>query len=154
MSIIPLLISLALISYFAGNMSLTISCLIVIICSILRAKYLLNYLDTKGLNHGVILLTVAILIPIATGKINYETMSAETLSIIGVITLLAGFIVSLNARDGVVFLSKRPDVVTPLIIGTVLGVLAFQGIAVGPVIASGIMYFGIISYQKIFPKRK
>lgn len=59
----------------------------------------------------------------------------------GLVAIIIGVIVAWLAGQGLPFMSTTPEVVTPLIIGTVVGVAFFKGLAVGPLIASGIVWF-------------
>jgi UPF0756 membrane protein JDM1_1594 len=54
----------------------------------------------------------------------------------------------LSAR-GVNLLHGQPEITVALVIGTIIGVVFFKGVAAGPVIASGITYC-ILQIIKMF----
>lgn len=47
------------------------------------------------------------------------------------------------AKDGLTLLANEPHLTTALILGTILAVVFFQGIAVGPLIGAGIAYLAM-----------
>ena len=53
---------------------------------------------------------------------------------------------------GVGLLSGQPEITVALVIGTIMGVVFFKGIAAGPVIASGIT-FCILKVLELFLKQ-
>lgn len=145
---IILLILLAL-SYIGHNMSVFYAVGIILILKILQLDTLMHFIETNGLNYGIILLTIAILIPLATGKITIQMMIHSFISPIGILALLAGIFAAIAGGSGVSLLKNSPDIVSSLIIGTMIGVFFFKGIAVGPLIAGGITYM-ILNLLKLF----
>ena len=53
---------------------------------------------------------------------------------------LIGLLVALLGRWGIAMMTTDPQITLTLMIGTVLGVIFFKGVAVGPLIAGGITY--------------
>ena len=92
----------------------------------------------EGINWGVLVITVAILIPIATGEIGFSHLLNAFKSPIGWIAIISGITVSILSSKGIGLLSGQPEITVALVIGTIMGVVFFKGIAAGPVIASGI----------------
>jgi uncharacterized membrane protein (DUF441 family) len=56
------------------------------------------------------------------------------------IALGAGIAVALIAKHGLTLLQNDPQITAALVIGTILAVALFQGVAVGPLIGAGIAY--------------
>ncbi len=50
--------------------------------------------------------------------------------------MLSGIAVALLAKGGVTLLAKDPHMTTALVIGTILAVSLFKGVAVGPLIGA------------------
>lgn len=98
------------------------------------------FLQAKGINLGVIIITIAVLVPIATGDIGFKQLSEALKSPYAWIALGSGFIVAIIAKNGLGLLSNDPHLTAALVIGTILGVVLFKGVAVGPLIAAGIAY--------------
>jgi len=113
---LPILIILVL-SVIGQNQSVSIAASILLIIKLLGFDNWFPVLENKGINIGIIILTLAIL------------------------AWLGG--------RGVSFFQLSPDAITSLIIGTIVGVSFFQGIAVGPLIAAGMLSLVLGLYNKI-----
>lgn len=130
-----------LIAVFGKNSSLIIATAVVMVIKLLPfASKWLPVIEAKGINWGVTVISVAILIPIATGKIGFADLIKAFKSPAGWIAVLAGIAVAILSKYGVAQLSQVPQVTVALVLGTIIGVVAFKGIAAGPVIASGMTY--------------
>lgn len=140
---------LLLLSYIGHNMSVFYAVGIILILKIFQLSTLMNFVEANGLNYGIILLTIAILLPLANGKITLSMMVESFKSPLGILALLAGIFAAAAGGCGVNLLKDSPYIVTSLIIGTMIGVFFFKGVAVGPLIAGGITYM-ILSILKIF----
>ncbi|PKR79266.1 DUF441 domain-containing protein [Halalkalibacillus sediminis] len=140
MSTLFLLILLGL-GYIAKNQAILIAVYILLGIKLLRLDdKLFPLLDSKGIFIGVVVITVAVLVPIATGEIGFAELYNSIKSYYGWIALIAGMFVAYIAKDGLVLLANDPHLTAALIIGTILAVVFFQGVAVGPLIGAGIAY--------------
>lgn len=129
-----------ILSYIGHNTSVLYAAGIVLALKVLGLNGLLNALGSDGLNWGIILLTAAILVPIATGSITIQNMIDSFKTPLGVTAMIAGVLAAVAGGSGITLLKNSPEVVSALIIGTMAGVFFFKGIAVGPLIAGGITY--------------
>lgn len=145
-SYITLLVVLGL-SVAGHNMTVVIAVCIVLALKILGASSLLHALGTDGLNWGIIILTAAILVPIAEGTVTVSTMTDSFRTPLGIVAVIAGLLAAMAGGSGVVLLKANPEIVSALIIGTMAGVVFLKGIAVGPLIAAGFTYF-VMSFFK------
>ncbi|WP_373419573.1 DUF441 domain-containing protein [Bacillus sp. EAC] len=138
------LIILLLIGVIAKNNSLIISIIV-----LLLLKYtpigdrVFPYLQSKGINLGVTIITIAVLVPIATGEIGFKHLLDALKTPVAWIALLSGIAVALLAKGGVQLLATSPQITAALVLGTVLSVALFKGVAVGPLIGAGIAYLFI-----------
>ncbi len=134
-----------LVALVGKNMSLIIATGVVMLLKLIpfSAKYM-PVIQAKGINWGVTVISVAILIPIATGQIGFNDLFKTFKTPAGWIAVAAGIAVAILSRYGVDQLAQFPQVTVALVLGTIIGVVAFKGIAAGPVIASG-MTFVIVS---------
>ena len=130
-----------LLSYAGPNMTVVYAAAIVLGLKLLGLTTALNALGSQGLNWGIIILTAAILVPIANGTITISHMIDAFRTHAGVIAIVAGLLAAVAGGSGVDLLKSTPDVIPALIIGTMAGVLLFHGVAVGPLIAGGLTYF-------------
>ena len=143
--------ALLLLAFVGHNMTVVYATLIVLALKVLSSLGLaagLTALGSHGLNWGIILLTAAILVPIATGEITIGTMVAAFRTPVGIIALVAGLLAAIAGGGGLKLLQTSSELVPALIIGTMAGVIFFRGIAVGPLIAGGLTYFVMFLLQQ------
>ena len=141
-----IIIGLAVFSYLAHNTTVAAASGILLVLKLLVPEEKLIYFGDHGLNWGVIVLTAAMLTPIATGALGISDILNVFKSPMGIASLVMGCIVALFGRWGAELMTADPEVVASLMVGTIIGVVVFKGIPVGPLIASGIFYL----FLKIF----
>ncbi|HEO8419988.1 DUF441 domain-containing protein [Niallia sp. FSL W8-0635] len=136
-----LLLAIALV---AKNNSLIIAVLFLLVLKLIGidSKFF-SLIQSKGINWGVTIITIAVLVPIATGDIGFKDLSATFKSPYAWIALISGIMVALLAKGGVNLLADSPEITTALVLGTILSVSVFNGVAVGPLIGAGIAYAAI-----------
>ena len=121
-----------------NNSSITISATVLLLMQqTFLAKYL-PYMEKYGLNLGIIILTVGVLAPIISGKIQLPGFVA-LLNWKMLLAIVIGILVAWFGGRGVGLLGTQPVLITGLLIGTIIGVSFFGGIPVGPLIAAGIL---------------
>ncbi|AZB43905.1 DUF441 domain-containing protein [Bacillus sp. FJAT-42376] len=132
------------IGIFAKNQSLMIAVgfLLAVKWTGLDAR-LFPLLQSKGINWGVTVITIAVLVPIATGDIGFKQMGEALKSYYAWIALGSGIAVALIAKNGVTLLAQDPHITAALVLGTILAVALFNGVAVGPLIGAGIAYLAM-----------
>ncbi len=110
------------------NMSLIIATGVVMLFKLLpfTSKWLPT-IQAKGINWGVTVISVAILIPIATGQIGFKDLVKTFKSPAGWIAIIAGIAVAILSRYGVDQLAAVPQVTVALVLGTIIGVVVFKG---------------------------
>ncbi|MBB5324511.1 uncharacterized membrane protein (DUF441 family) [Anoxybacillus tepidamans] len=128
----------------AKNQSLIIAVSILLSIKIigLEEKWL-PAIQAKGIHWGVTIITIAVLTPIATGEIGFKQLVASLQSFSAWVALLSGVLVALVARGGITLLSADPHITAALVLGTIIAVSLFHGVAVGPLIGAGIAYMVI-----------
>ena len=135
------IIAILLLSLLGHNMTVVYAAGIVLALKVLGLASALNALGSQGINWGIVILTAAILVPIANGTITIHTMIDAFRTHVGIIAIVAGLLAALAGGSGVELLKSTPDVIPALIIGTMAGVIFLHGVAVGPLIAGGVTYF-------------
>lgn len=138
------LAAVLLLSVVGHNMTVVYAALIVLAVKIfeqLTNAPLLEFLGGHGLQFGIIILTAAVLVPIANGTVTISTMINSFKSTAGIVALTAGLLAAMAGGAGVPLMQSNPNVIPALIVGTMAGVFFFKGIAVGPLIAAGFTYF-------------
>ncbi len=124
---------------FSHNSAVTIAAAVLIVLKITPLQDLLPYVQQHGLNIGIIILTIGVLAPIASGKIAGESILKSFLSWKSLLAIAIGVFVAWLGGRGVKLMSNQPDIVAGLLIGTVAGVAVLRGVPVGPLIAAGIL---------------
>lgn len=124
---------------FSHNSAITIAAAVLIIFKITPLSLYFPLLQQHGLNIGIIILTIGVLTPIASGKIPGDAILKSFLSLKSLLAIAIGVFVAWLGGRGVKLMSHQPDVVAGLLIGTVAGVALLRGVPVGPLIAAGIL---------------
>jgi uncharacterized membrane protein (DUF441 family) len=135
------LLLLLVIGFIVKNNSLLIAIIVLIVLKLsgLDSKTF-SFIQSKGINWGVTVITIAVLAPIASGEIGFKDLSSAFKSPLAWVALISGMIVALLAKGGVSLLENDPHITTALVLGTILSVSIFKGVAVGPLIGAGIAY--------------
>ena len=140
-----------ILSLIGHNMTVVYAAIIVLAVKILSqitsTPVMLEWLGGHGLQLGIIILTAAILVPIANGTVTLSTMIDSFKSLPGVVALIAGLLAAISGGLGVPLMQENPNVIPALIVGTMAGVFFFKGIAVGPLIAAGFTYFVLAIFE-------
>ncbi|MBN3556408.1 DUF441 domain-containing protein [Fictibacillus nanhaiensis] len=100
-------------------------------------------IQQKGINWGVTIITIAVLVPIASGEIGFKQLTDSLRSYYAWVALLSGIFVAVIASKGLHLLQNDPHITAALVFGTILAVALFQGVAVGPLIGAGIAYMAM-----------
>ena len=138
------LLFLLAIGFIAKNQSLMIAVIALLLMKLIGLdSKIFSYIQAKGINWGVTVITFAVLAPIASGEIGFKDLSSAFKSPYAWIALISGIIVALLAKGGVTLLAEDPHITTALVLGTILSVTLFKGVAVGPLIGAGIAYLAM-----------
>ncbi len=139
------LLLVLILSFVGHNMTVVYAAIIVLILKaggqIFGFNEALTYMGSHGLNLGIIVLTAAVLVPIADGTVTILDMINSFRTPIGIVAVTAGLLAAMAGGVGVPLMQSNPHVIPALIVGTMAGVFFFNGIAVGPLIAAGFTYF-------------
>lgn len=144
------LLLLMAIGLIAKNQSLMFAVAVLLVLKLVGSDTkLFSILQTKGINWGVTVITIAVLAPIASGEIGFKDLAASFKSPFAWIALISGMAVALLAKGGINLLSKDPEITTALVLGTILAVSLFKGVAVGPLIGAGIAYCAMKIFEMV-----
>lgn len=135
-----LLLALALLSYFAKNRNMSIAALVMLGVSLSNNEKSMAFIENYFLDIGMIFLMMWMLVPLIKPGSSFTTDMKSILNFNGIVAFLSGVFVAVLAAKGVTFLKGSVDVLTGVIIGSIIGIAALGGVPVGPLIASGIAY--------------
>ena len=135
---LPILLIL-MISVIGNNLTVALAALALLLIKLLGLSSWFPLIENKGISIGVTILTAAILVPLVSGRIGSTEILRVFKSPTGLLAILIGIAVAWVAAQGVPFMKSSPETVTALMIGTLIGVCFLRGLAVGPLIAGGVV---------------
>ncbi|MDQ9834903.1 DUF441 domain-containing protein [Acinetobacter soli] len=137
-NLIVLLVLLAC-GIFSQNTAVTIAVGVLILFKLTPLNTFFPYLQQHGLNIGIIILTISVLTPIASGQLSGESILKSFFSYKSLLAIGVGLLVAWLGGRGVKLMSSQPDIIAGLLIGTIAGVALLRGVPVGPLIAAGLL---------------
>lgn len=134
-----ILLALAALGFVSHNTAVAVSILILIIVRVTPLNNFFPWIEKQGLMVGIIILTVGVMAPIASGSLPPSTLFQSFLNWKSLLAVAVGVFVSWLGGRGVSLMNSQPGIVAGLLVGTVLGVALFRGVPVGPLIAAGLV---------------
>ncbi|MEK4040574.1 DUF441 domain-containing protein [Paenibacillus sp. FSL F4-0122] len=134
-----LLLGLTALGIISSNSPVTIAMVVLLLLRVLGLQQTFPWLEKYGLTIGIIILTIGVMTPLASGKISLQTVGQSFLHWKSLLAIAIGILVAFLGGRGATLMTNQPTVVAGLLIGTVIGVALFKGVPVGPLIAAGIL---------------
>lgn len=134
-----ILLALAALGFISHNTTVAVSILVLIIIRVTPLNAFFPWVEKQGLSIGIIILTIGVMAPIASGTLPPSTLLHSFASWKSLVAIAVGIFVSWLGGRGVTLMGSQPQLVAGLLIGTVLGVALFRGVPVGPLIAAGLV---------------
>lgn len=117
---------------------ISVAASVLLVLRMLRLDRLFPMLERRSLELGLLFLMVSILVPLAQGKVSSREMVTTIVSVAGLATIIGGIVATvLNAR-GMALLQESPPLLLSVVVGSVIGIVIFRGIPVGPLMATAI----------------
>lgn len=139
MDVAPLALLLALgIGLLAHNRLVAAAATLLLVVRLTGLTEALRFLADRSLELGLVLLTVAVLAPLAVERTSLADLGRLLTTLPGWLALVGGAVATCVNGQGVDLLKDRPEVVGGLLLGTVVGVVFLKGIPVGPLTAAGV----------------
>ncbi|NBI27555.1 DUF441 domain-containing protein [Chengkuizengella marina] len=133
-----LLVILILIGLIGRSHIITIAACLLLIIKLISLERYLPAIERRGLEFGLLFLTMAVLVPFASNKITYKDIIAIFTSWPGIIAIIGGAIATHMNGRGLELLKLDPQMIIGLVIGSIFGIIFLRGIPVGPLMAAGI----------------
>ncbi|MBO2533491.1 MAG: DUF441 domain-containing protein [Thermoactinomycetaceae bacterium] len=111
---------------------------------ILKLTHLERFFPTverRGLELGLLFLTIAVLVPFAAGRISVKEITSMFTSLPGILAIIGGMLATYMNGKGLDLLKMDPQLIIGLVIGSIIGIVMLRGIPVGPLMAAGITAF-------------
>ncbi|AYP02510.1 DUF441 domain-containing protein [Escherichia coli] len=134
-----ILLGLAALGFISHNTTVAVSILVLIIVRVTPLSTFFPWIEKQGLSIGIIILTIGVMAPIASGTLPPSTLIHSFLNWKSLVAIAVGVIVSWLGGRGVTLMGSQPQLVAGLLVGTVLGVALFRGVPVGPLITAGLV---------------
>ncbi|HCT6780786.1 TPA: DUF441 domain-containing protein [Proteus mirabilis] len=134
-----ILLVLAGLGIISHNMTVTLAMIFLLVIKITPLNQYFPLVEKYGMTIGILILTVGVMTPIATGRISAQEVFNSFLNWKSLLAIAIGIIVSWLGARGVSLMNNQPSTVAGLLVGTVIGVALFRGVPVGPLIAAGLL---------------
>ncbi|WP_347487997.1 DUF441 domain-containing protein [Desulfoscipio sp. XC116] len=135
---VPLLVALLLVGIIArSNLIATAACVLLII-KFTNLNFIFSLLEKRGLEIGLLFLLLAILVPVASGKVTEKELLGTFTSLPGILAILGGALATHLNGEGLRLLQIDPEIIFGLLIGSVFGIVFLNGVPVGPLMAAGL----------------
>lgn len=136
-SVLPLLI-IFVVALLSKNNLLGAAAAIVFFLDLMRLQRFFPLLQARGVEAGLLFLTIALMIPFATGEVTLQKLASSLLSPVGILSIVGGLVGAYLNSQGLEFIAAEPAIVPGILVGVMLSVSFFGGVSVGPIMAAGI----------------
>ncbi|HHW18007.1 MAG TPA: DUF441 domain-containing protein [Firmicutes bacterium] len=101
-----------------------------------------DFLEKTTMFWGLVLITISVLAPFITGKVQPKQILSAGLSWLGLAAFMISLVTTWLSGRGLYFMTEggRADLLPSLILGSVISAALLKGVPVGPLISSGILY--------------
>lgn len=123
---------------------------LLLIMKLTHLERFLPSVERRGLEFGLLFLTIAVLVPFATGKITWKEVMHVFTSPPGIFALLGGALATYLNGKGLDLLKFDPQLTVGMVIGSIFGILFLRGIPVGPLMAAAITSLFMKLFQYIW----
>lgn len=110
----------------------------VLVLKLVKMQSILQLLERRAIDLGLLFLLVAVLVPFALDKVGVKDIWRTFQSIQGIIAIIGGIVAAYLCGQGLILLKLNPEVIVGIVVGTIIGVSLLKGIPVGPLAAAGV----------------
>lgn len=147
-----LLVVLIIVGLIGRSPIITTAACILLIVKLVHLDRYLPALERRGLEFGLLFLTMGVLVPFASNRITFKEVLSVFTTWPGVLALLGGAIATYMNGKGLELLKIDPQLIIGLVIGSIFGIIFLRGIPVGPLMAAGITAFLLKLFSLFFGK--
>ncbi len=135
---VPLLVALLLVGIISrSNLIATAACVLLII-KFSNLYFIFSLLERRGLEIGLLFLLLAILVPVASGKVTEKELFITFTSVPGILAIVGGALATHLNGEGLRLLQIDPEMIFGILIGSMIGIVFLDGVPVGPLMAAGL----------------
>lgn len=132
------LVALIIVGLLGRSPIITTAACILLIVKLIHFQRFLPVIERRGLEFGLLLLTMAVLVPFASGRMQVKDVLGAFTSWTGWVALFGGAIATYLNSKGLDLLKIDPQLIVGLVIGSIIGIVLLRGIPVGPLMAAGL----------------
>ncbi|BBH21125.1 UPF0756 membrane protein [Paenibacillus baekrokdamisoli] len=115
----------------------TAACVLLIV-KLIHLQRFLPTIERRGLELGLLFLTFSVLVPFASERIQTKDIVSALTSWPGILAMVGGGLATYVNGRGLEMLKLDPQLIVGLVVGSIIGIVFFRGIPVGPLMAAGI----------------
>lgn len=149
-----LLVVLIIIGLIGRSHIITTAACVLLIVKLIHLDRYLPTIERRGLELGLLFLTMGVLVPFASERISFKDVSSMFTTWPGILALLGGAIATYMNGKGLDLLKIDPQLIVGLVIGSIFGIIFLKGIPVGPLMAAGITAFLLKLFTLLADKLK
>lgn len=116
-----ILLGLAALGFISHNTTVAVSILVLIIVRVTPLNTFFPWIEKQGLTVGIIILTIGVMAPIASGTLPPSTLIHSFVNWKSLVAIAVGVFVSWLGGRGITLMGNQPQLVAGLLVGTVLG---------------------------------
>ncbi|MCL5967680.1 MAG: DUF441 domain-containing protein [Firmicutes bacterium] len=147
------LVALLLLGLWAGSGLVAASAAVLLVIRVVRLEALLPLLSENGVVIGLMFLTLAMLVPFAVGRVDFRQVLRTLTTWPGIAAMVAGAVATHVNGQGLDILTHHGELMVAIIIGSIIGIVLWGGIPVGPLMAGGLTYLmlaAVALVQRLF----
>lgn len=133
-----LLVLLVVVGLIGRSPLIATAASLLLIMKLIQLERFLPSVERRGLEFGLLFLTIAVLVPFASGRITWKEVMDVFSSPPGIFAVLGGALATYFNGKGLDLLKFDPQLTVGMVIGSVFGILFLRGIPVGPLMAAAI----------------
>ncbi|MBX5437474.1 MAG: DUF441 domain-containing protein [Alicyclobacillaceae bacterium] len=142
-----LLIILIIVGVIGRVNIVSVAASLLLVLRMLRLERFFPMLERRSLELGLLFLMISILIPLASGKVSGREMMTSIFSVAGIATVVGGIVATVLNAKGLDLLQAYPSLLVSVVLGSVIGIVAFRGMPVGPLMATSLAAFFLMIFR-------
>lgn len=117
---------------------LVLASIILFILKLIRGNNLLLILDNLGIKIGLLFLLLSVMVPLVDGSISLLEIIKSYKSVVAIFALISGLLATKVVGMGIVLLERQPELIVGMLLGSIIGIIFFDGVPTGPLLAAGL----------------
>lgn len=145
-----LLYLIIIIGLLARSRVLVLAAFCLLLIKELELSPLAEFISNKGIEMGLVFLLMAILAPVLLVPLERKDLAQMLGGWKGLVAVIAGILATQFNGMGLRLLEEHPHLIGGIIVGSLIGIVLFRGIPVGPLMAAGIAALLLELLEKFF----